>query len=169
MDKPKQDNKENIRRIVRIMSTDIDGNLPVRRALRKIKGISFMFSNAVYTTTGIDKDKKVGTMTEQEIKQLEGFITNPKTYPWLLNRRKDVETGTDMHITMANLDLKKREDINMLKKIRAYKGVRHELGQPARGQRTRSSFRTSKTVGVSKKRIMAAAKPAATAPAKEKK
>jgi hypothetical protein len=49
--------------------------------------------------------------------------------------------------------------------MRAYKGVRHELGQPVRGQRTRSSFRTQKTVGVARKKVVAAAK-AATAPAK---
>jgi small subunit ribosomal protein S13 len=168
MEKTEKPVKSDIRRIVRILSTDVDGNLPVRRALRKVKGVSFMFSNAIYKSTGVDKDKKVGTMSDQEIKQLEGFILNPKVYPWLLNRRKDAETGRDIHVTMSELDLKKREDINVLKRIRAYKGVRHELGQPVRGQRTRSSFRTSKSVGVSKKRVMAAAKPAA-APAKEKK
>jgi small subunit ribosomal protein S13 len=53
-----------------------------------------------------------------------------------------------------------------MRKMRSYKGVRHQLGQPVRGQRTRSTFRTSKrAVGVMKK---SAAKPAAKA-APEKK
>jgi len=164
--KPKHVEKAAIgRRIVRIMSTDVDGNLPVGRALRKIKGIGFMFSNAICTATKIDRKIKVGNLSEAEVKQLEAFITNPKLYAWLLNRRKDPETGKDLHVTMAELDLKKREDINLLKRIKVYRGVRHELGQPVRGQRTRSSFRTQKTVGVSKKKVQAAAK-AVAQPAK---
>lgn len=77
---------------------------------------------------------------------------------WLLNRRKDVETGENSHLSGVALDLKKREDINRLRKIKSYKGFRHELGLPVRGQRTRSSFRRNKTVGVSKKKAMEAKK-----------
>ncbi len=43
-----------------------------------------------------------------------------------------------------------------MRKIRCYKGIRHETGQPVRGQRTRSSFRTQKTVGVVKKKAQPA-------------
>ena len=44
-------------------------------------------------------------------------------------------------------------DIDKLKKIRCYRGVRHMQGLPVRGQRTRSSFRKSgKTVGVSREK-----------------
>ncbi len=160
--------KQEIRRIVRILTTDIDGSLNVERALRRIKGVSFMFSKSVCIATGIDPRKKVGTLGENEIKTLENFIKNPHLPAWMLNRRKDPETGETLHLTMANLDLKKRDDINMLRKMRAYKGIRHELGQPVRGQRTRSSFRTSKSVGVSRKKIIQAAKSSAK-PKEEKK
>ncbi len=146
------------RRIVRILTTDIDGSLNVQRALRRIKGVSFMFSRSVCTATGIDPKRKIGQLTDGELKTLEGFIKKPQLPGWMLNRRKDPETGLDMHTTMADLDFKKREDINVLRRIRAYKGIRHELGQPVRGQRTRSSFRTSKTVGVSRKAVQQAAK-----------
>jgi len=147
------------RRIVRILTTDIDGSLSVERALRRIKGVSFMFSKSVCTATGIDGKRKVGLLNEAEVKTLEGFIKKPTLPRWMLNRRKDPESGDDTHLTMADLDFRKREDINTLRRIRAYKGIRHELGQPVRGQRTRSSFRTQKTVGVSRKSIQAAAKP----------
>lgn len=40
--------------------------------------------------------------------------------------------------------------------MRAYRGVRHQHGLPVRGQRTRGSFRKNKTVGVQKKKAMAA-------------
>ncbi|MBI4170764.1 MAG: 30S ribosomal protein S13 [Candidatus Aenigmarchaeota archaeon] len=150
------------KRIVRLLATDIDGGLPLERALRRIKGISFMFSKAVCTTMNVDGRKKIGTMSEQELKTIEAFIKEPKLPGWMLNRKKDPETGQDLHLTMANLDLRRREDINLMKKMRSYKGIRHEMGQPVRGQRTRSTFRTQKTVGVMKKKAMPAraAKPA---------
>ena len=154
----KQETKQETRRIVRIMTTDIDGSLSLERALRKVKGIRFMFAKSVCTATGMDPKKKIGHMADSDIKAVEAFIKNPQLPTWMKNRRRDPETGADMHLTMADLDLKKRDDINSLRKMRAYKGIRHELGQPVRGQRTRSSFRTQKTVGVSRKNIQQAAK-----------
>jgi small subunit ribosomal protein S13 len=152
--------KTETRRIVRLLSTDVNGELSVSRALRKVKGVSFMFANAACITTGVDRKRKIGQISEAEVKSLEGFIKAPVVPVWMLNRRKDVETGANSHITMADLDLKKREDINSLKRMHCYKGVRHELGQPVRGQRTRSSFRVAgRSVGVSKKKIQQAAKP----------
>ncbi len=148
------------RRIVRVMTTDIDGGLNIERGLRRIKGVSFVFSKSVCTAMKIDPTTKLGDISVEEIKKIEEFIKKPTLPGWLLNRRKDPETGENNHVTMSDLLLKKREDINLLKRIRAYKGIRHELGQPVRGQRTRTSFRTSKSVGVQKKKITQAAKPA---------
>ena len=49
----------------------------------------------------------------------------------------------------AELDMRKDFEIRKMKKIRSYKGVRHIMGQPVRGQRTRAHFRkTGKAVGV---------------------
>ena len=68
-----------------------------------------------------------------------------------MNRRKDFETGKDAHYITTDLDMKKEFDVRRLKKIRSYRGLRHALGQPTRGQRTRSHFRKrGKTVGVQK-------------------
>ena len=53
----------------------------------------------------------------------------------------------------ADLEMAKRKDISMMKKLGSYKGMRHRAGLPVRGQRTRSSFRHGKgAVGVSKKK-----------------
>jgi small subunit ribosomal protein S13 len=160
--------KPELRRIVRLASTDIDGNLSVERALRRIKGVGFMFARTTCIKTGVDRKGKIGLLDENELKNIERFIKAPEAPPWMLNRRKDIETGKDLHIVMSDLDLKKRDDINLMKRTHTYKGVRHELGQPVRGQRTRSSFRTSKTVGVSRKKIIAAAKAAPAAKAEKK-
>ena len=55
------------------------------------------------------------------------------------------EAGTD-------IELRLRDEINIMKKIRSYRGIRHELGLPARGQRTRANNRKGLSLGVSKKR-----------------
>lgn len=157
-EKKKQKEKQTRpQRIVRILATDIDSSLPVLHALRRIKGISFMFSNAVCANTSIDKNRSLDDLSADEIKSVESFVRKPEVPNWLLNRRKHSD-GTDTHMTMAELALQKREDINRLRRIRAYRGIRHELGLPMRGQRTRSTFRTQKAVGVSKKKQQQKAK-----------
>jgi small subunit ribosomal protein S13 len=63
---------------------------------------------------------------------------------WLKNRRKDYETGVDKHLLGTDLDLTQENDIKRLKKVKAYRGIRHIHGQPSRGQRTKSNFRRNK-------------------------
>src|SRR3989338_7647228 len=154
--------KSEIRNMVRLMATDIDGKINVINALRKIRGISFMFSHAICINTGINPRAKIGSLSDSELKALESAVKNAQLPDWMVNRRKDPETGRDMHLIGTQIDLTRRDDINLMRRIRSYKGVRHQLGQPVRGQRTRSSFRTSKrAVGVMKKAARAAAKPKA--------
>ena len=47
-------------------------------------------------------------------------------------------------------------DIKMMKMIKSYKGVRHAIGQPVRGQRTKAHFRKGSSLGVIKKKILPA-------------
>ena len=147
------------KKIVRFLATDIDGTLKLRRALNKIKGINFMITNALTSLTSLDGERKIGDLNENELKTLEQEIKSPKFPKWLLNRRKDIKTNSDVHLVGSQLDLEIREDINLMKKTRAYKGIRHEIGQPVRGQRTRSTFRTNKTIGVSKKAVQQSKSP----------
>jgi small subunit ribosomal protein S13 len=156
--------EKKIQKMVRILSTDVDGNLSVIRALRRIKGISFMYSNAICIKTGVDPHQKIGFLDSSEIKNLEVAVKS-ELPNWIVNRRKDPESGANKHLIGTEIMLQLREDINLMRKLRTYKGIRHELGQPVRGQRTRSTFRKNKTVGVSRKKAMAAKKGAAAAPA----
>ena len=142
--------------LVRILSTDIPGNKRVFVGLTRIKGVSWGFSNALCYKLGINKDKKISELSQDEIKAISDFIKEPKLPDFMLNRRKDVETGISGHVFGSDLDLKKEFDIKRLKKIRSYRGWRHATGQPTRGQRTRSHFRTrgkgvKKAVGVMSK------------------
>ncbi len=138
------------KKIVRIAGTDIDASLPLERGLRKIKGVSFMLAHAIRMALNKPKNATIGDLTKEEIKKIENMELEIPT--WLKNRRRDIVTGKDLHIIGAKVDFVKREDIERLKRIRCYRGIRHQLGLPVRGQRTRSSFRKGRTIGVSKKK-----------------
>jgi small subunit ribosomal protein S13 len=130
-------------KLIRILSKDIPGDKSVYVGLQRIKGISWAFSNAVCKMLKIEKDKKIEELSEQEIQKIQDFIKNPKVPKFMINRRKDYDTGDDKHLYGNDLDLQTEFDIKRLKKIKSYKGVRHILGQPVRGQRTKSHFRVN--------------------------
>ncbi len=156
------------RHIVRIANTDLDGNRRIGDAIRKIKGVGFSFASAVCQLAKIDGSKKAGNLLPEEVKRVdEAIATASKTVPvWMLNRRKDMEDGTDKHLIGADITFAQESDIRFMKQIRSYKGVRHTMGAPVRGQRTRSNFRRNKgkVIGVIKKKEAGQA----AAPAKEK-
>ncbi|MEM2089488.1 MAG: 30S ribosomal protein S13 [Candidatus Pacearchaeota archaeon] len=134
--------EEKEKAIVRIAGTDIPGHMSIYAGLTKIKGISWSFSNAICNALGLDKKRKISSLTSSEIEKILDFIKNSKVPEWLLNRRKDFETGKSTHLIAADVDLKKEFDIRRLKRIKCYRGIRHMLGQPVRGQRTKSHFRS---------------------------
>jgi len=145
--------------VVRIANTDLDGNKQLVYALKGIKGIGYTMAKAICIASGLDPKRKLGTLSSEEIELLEKVIRNPKEYgipSFLLNRRKDLETGKDLHLVGAELDIAKKFDIQRQIELRTYRGWRHMLGQPVRGQRTRSHFREKgKVVGVIKKAVKA--------------
>ncbi len=143
-----------IKQIIRLAETNLDGEKPVRTAIRSIRGVSFMLSNAIASVTGFG-DKNLGQLSGEEYKRLEDVIANPEKHNipvWLLNRRADPMTGEDRHLTVSKLEFAHKMDINEMKKLKTYKGVRHAVGLTVRGQRTRSSFRRGSIVGVKRKK-----------------
>jgi small subunit ribosomal protein S13 len=151
--------EKDFKHLVRIANTDVDGKKQIVQALLKIKGIGFMYSNAICTVASIDKRAKAGYLTDEQVNKLTEVILNPTSNSipsWMFNRRKDVETGEDKHLITADLDFTKGNDIKMMKKIRSYKGVRHSFGLPVRGQRTKANFRKNKgkvSLGVQRKKV----------------
>jgi len=138
---------DDFRHIVRVVNTDLKGEKQIHMALHKIKGISFMFSNFILHSAKVDPRIIAGKLTDEEVKRIEDVIKNPAKYKcpeWLMNRRKDYETGQDMHIISTELDLSNDSDVKRMKKVKSYKGIRHMWGQPVRGQRTKSNFRKNK-------------------------
>jgi small subunit ribosomal protein S13 len=141
-------------RIVRILSKDIEGNMSIYAGLTKIKGISWGMSNAICKSLKIDKKRKIGSITPEEMTKMLEFIKSPKIPNYLKNRRQDFETGEDKHLVSSDLELRKEFDIKRLKKIRSYRGLRHLVGLPLRGQRTKGHFRKNRSrgVGIKKKK-----------------
>jgi small subunit ribosomal protein S13 len=165
--KPAQPEGPELKHMVRVLNTDLKGDKQILYALTKIKGISVMFSNAVLKKAGIPLTKKAGYLNEKEVSAIESTIARPANSgipTWMFNRRKDVETGEDMHLISSTLDFTQEMDVKKMKKTKSYKGMRHAWGQPVRGQRTKSNFRKNKgkgSLGVQKKKSAApAAKPA---------
>ena len=161
--------QQNIKHLVRVANTDFDGFKPVHNALLRIQGVGAPFATMVCFLAKVDKLTKVGTLPESEIKKLDDVMANPLKHGapiWMLNRRKDYDTNEDRHVITGDLIFVTDNDIKRLKKIKAYRGVRHTLGQPTRGQRTRSNFRKNKgkvRLGVIRKKEAA---PAASKDAK---
>lgn len=143
--------------IIRIMQTDIPGNKKIYTGLTYLKGVSWTISNAICKKLNIDPNKKVLELSQKEIADITEFLNSEVNNlpPYLLNRRKDFESGEDSHITGTKLDMTKEFDVRRLKKIRSYRGLRHAFGHPTRGQRTKSNFRNkkkNKAVGVKTKK-----------------
>jgi small subunit ribosomal protein S13 len=148
---------QDFRHIVRIGGADIAGNKHLLYSLRKVKGINFVVGNALCILAKVDKKKLAGNLTDEEIKRLNSALENinalglPK---WLVNRKKDPESGEDKHIVGVDVSIAKDNDIKSMRKMKCYKGIRHGKGLPVRGQRTKSNFRRNKgkSLGVKKKK-----------------
>ncbi len=174
--------------IVRVSGTDLNGDKPVSRAILGIKGISWSMANAICAAVGFNPKQKLKEFGEGEIEKLEQVIREPVKFgvpPYMVNRSRDLKTGENIHLTGADLDLATKFDVQRHIDLKTYRGWRHMLGQPVRGQRTRSKFREKgRVVGVLRKAVRiqlgaekaaamtagttAAAKPAAGAEAAKK-
>lgn len=150
--------------IIRVSGTDLDGTRKLVPALTKIKGIGISLAEAIVKATGLDPNTRIGFLTEGDVKKIEDALKDPTKYGipnWLVNRPKDFETGKSRHLIGPDLILRVKSDVDFMQKIRSWKGIRHSLGLKVRGQRTRTTGRFGKAVGVRKALIVAAARAAA--------
>lgn len=147
--------------IIRIKGTDLEGSKKVTYGLTKIKGVGVSMANTIVKLGNLKADSRLGNLTDAEISKIEDIISDFSKYSIpsrLVNRRKDLESGRDIHLITADLTLSTKNDIDFMKNIRSWKGVRHSLGLKVRGQRTKCTGRTGRSVGVKKKLLIAAAR-----------
>jgi len=154
------------RHIIRLASTDLDGTKKIAYGLAKIKGLDVSLAYAILKVAEIDPNKRIGNLTESEVQKLDSILADPVKHgvpAWLVNRPGDLETGQPRHLVGPDLTIRIKSDIDFMQKIRTWKGIRHSLGLKVRGQRTRTTGRFGKAVGVRKAVIIAAARAAAAA------
>lgn len=111
--------------MARIAGVDLPRDKRVEVALTYIYGIGLTFSKQILATTGINPDTRVRDLTEEEISKLRET----------LDKNYKVEG-----------DLRREEQLNIkrLIEIGSYRGKRHRMGLPVRGQRTKTNARTRK-------------------------
>jgi len=122
---------------VRIAGVTIPNEKRVEISLTYIFGIGLAASNKILKMTGINPDKRVKDLTEEEINKLRTLIEK-------------------QHRVEGDLKREIAGDIKRLKEIGSYRGIRHAKGLPVRGQRTKTNNRTvrgnfKKTAGSGRK------------------
>lgn len=122
---------EKFQHILRVMNTNIDGQLKIMYAITSIKGVGRRYANVVCKKADIDLNKRAGELTEDEVEKLVTVMSNPRQYKipdWFLNRQKDVDDGKHSQLMSGALETKLREDLERLKRIRSHRGIRHYWG-----------------------------------------
>jgi small subunit ribosomal protein S13 len=151
--------------LVRIGGKDLDGSKKLVVAISDLRGVGYNFANTLVNGLGLDPKVRIGTLDEEKIRNIEKAIQDSKitSFPsWYYNRRKDPNTGETKQLLGSDLDFIVKGDIESERNIQSWKGIRHGLGLKVRGQRTRTTGRKGRTVGVRKAALQAAAKEAAS-------
>ncbi len=111
--------------MARISGVNIPLNKRVEIGLTYIYGIGRSTSNELLTKVGVEPDRKVRDLTEEEVVQLRDLIDNSLTVEGDLRRERS-------------------QNIKRLQEIGSYRGLRHRRGLPVRGQNTKTNARTRK-------------------------
>ncbi len=111
--------------MARISGVNIPLNKRVEVGLTYIYGIGRSKSNQLLVKVGVEPDRKVRDLTEDEVVQLRELIDNDVTVEGDLRRERS-------------------QNIKRLQEIGCYRGLRHRRGLPVRGQNTKTNARTRK-------------------------
>jgi len=158
------------RHIVRIAGKDVPGAKKMIIGVSQVRGIGYNFAKAILDLLKIDYNSNVGFLSESQVDAIEKAMRNPASLNmpgWFLNRRKDMESGSDLHLITSDIEFNVRNDIEREKNTNSWRGFRHTYGLKVRGQRTRTTGRKGGAVGVRKggKILPPGAVPAEGAPA----
>ncbi len=119
--------------MARILGVEIPDNKKVEIALTYIYGIGSSLSTKILKSSDVEGGKRVKDLNEEELSRIMSYI------------QKNINIEGD-HRQEVN------ENIRRLKEINCYRGIRHKVALPVRGQRTRTNSRSrkgpKKTVGV---------------------
>jgi small subunit ribosomal protein S13 len=123
--------------LARIAGVDIPRNKRVEVALTYIYGIGPTTAKHIIAKTNVNPDTRVQNLTEDEVNRIR-------------------ETVDKEHLVEGDLRRQVSMNIKRLVEIKCYRGIRHRMGLPVHGQRTRTNARTRRgarrTVGVRRKK-----------------
>ena len=124
---------------MRIFGVNIPDNKRIEIALTYVYGVGRAVSNKALTAAKIDGSKRAKDLTAEEILRVQNFLE--KNFPVEGELRQRIRTN-----------------INRLKELQTYRGMRHMRRLPARGQRTKTNSRTvrgnvRKTAGSGKRKL----------------
>jgi small subunit ribosomal protein S13 len=141
-------------------------------ALSDLKGVGYNYANIMVLKLGLDPRVRLGMLSENQVKDIERVLQDASGIgvpQWAFNRRRDLETGETKQLIGSDLDFSIKNDVQREQNVQSWRGTRHLLGLKVRGQRTRTTGRKGRTVGVRKAAAIAAARAAATEEKKEEK
>ncbi|KAF9622641.1 hypothetical protein IFM89_032540 [Coptis chinensis] len=152
---------EDFQHNLRVLNTNVDGKKKILFALTSLSKVLVVVCKKA--DVDMNRTKASAQMPVQfnsigragELENLMVIVANPRQFKipdWFLNRKKDYKDGRYSQVVSNALDMKLRDDLEWLKKIRNHCGPRHYWGVWVRGQHTKTTGRRGKTVGVSKKR-----------------
>ena len=125
--------------MARLAGIDLPDSQRIDYALTILYGVGWSLSKVILNKAGISPGKRTRDLTEEEFANLSKVV--------------------EKYVTEGDLRRQVRQDVQRLRDIGSYRGVRHNRGLPAHGQRTRSNARTKrgkrKTVGAFKKEALA--------------
>ena len=127
--------------MARLVGIDIPDHKKMFMALRAIYGIGPMLSDKVLESAQVDREKYARDLTADEINRIQKVL--------------------ESYLVEGYLRRSVNDNIERLKRIRSYRGMRHSMGLPVRGQRTKTNSRSArgggkrKTVGSMTKEMAA--------------
>jgi small subunit ribosomal protein S13 len=125
--------------MARVSGIDIPNEKRIEVALTYVFGIGTTVSKKILKEANIDLDKRAKDLTDTELAAIQNTIV-----------KLQIPVEGELRRIVS-------QNIRRLQEIGSYRGIRHKVGLPVRGQRTRSNARTRKgkrkTVGGQKKKL----------------
>ena len=118
--------------MARIKGIDIPNDKRIEISLTYVYGIGRKLSKQILTAANVDLNKKAKDLTEAELTAIRAEV--------------------DKHLVEGDLRREVKMNIKTHMEIKDYRGIRHIKKLPVRGQRTKSTFRKSSSVGVKRSR-----------------
>lgn len=109
----------------RVLGIDIPDNKRLEISLTYIYGVGRTLSNEIIEKLKLNKDMRARELNEEQIAQLNAILSSE-------------------YVVEGDLRRQIQNNIKRLVGIHCYRGMRHRLGLPVRGQRTRTNARTRK-------------------------